>query len=128
IRPAPRNFVQVESRLVNFFSLRKLDPVQKIHRQHARRGKVRMASGDSHGRVAGKQMGELLQVALLAPEIQLALQHTLKLSHRGLRAVMREFRYTLSPMCQAGQDIQIAADDFLDPMMPDLYDDPIAIV
>ena len=82
--------------------------------------------GIADRRVVAKQLGELVQVPLLAAEIELAAERAAHLGDVGRRAIGLELGKLLGELGQAAEHLQVFVDLRFDARVLHLDDDPLA--
>ena len=103
-----------------------LRAVEPFHRQHAAGRQLGIQPRDADVRRAGEVAGELLQVAGLAGEVELAAHDAAELGHRRLRPVRLQLGQLLGQLREAGQDVEIDFHAAADAGVLHLHDDVVA--
>ena len=107
VRAAAGDLFAVEAGGFEQSRLRERNAVDHVHRQDARRRKLGVGLGNADRRIVAKQLGELMQIAFFAAEIELAAERAAHLGHVGRRAIGGELGKLLGELREAGQHFQI---------------------
>ena len=126
-RAAPRELLAIHALGVQLRRVVEVDAVEQFHGQHAAGGEVWKDFREANGFVLRKVAGELLEVAFLAAEVELAEERSAELLHDVDGPVAFELVGLFRERRESFQDFQITADARLDAGMLDLHDDAPSI-
>src|SRR5262249_4164680 len=103
-----------------------LDAFEILHRENAGGGELGIRAGNVDRGIGGEEVGELLQVAEFAAEIELTAKDALELGHGGAGAIVGKLGDALGPTGEDGEDIEVAADRFFDAGVANFDGNPVA--
>ena len=114
---------EIELRFVRESRIGEPPAVEPLHREHALRGELGVAARDADVRVAAEVAGELVEVAGLAGEVELAADDAAEFGDHRLRPVGRELGQHLGELGETGQDVEVDVHAALDAGVLHFHDD-----
>ena len=112
--PTTGQLVAVHGHILQLLDLAEADAFQHFHGEHAGSAEVGEDARETHDAALGEVHRELLGVALLALEVQLAQQGTLEFGDHGHGLVALQLVRALGQFGQQEQDFQVGANATLD--------------
>ncbi len=117
----PGHLGQIELRLAAEARVGESPAIEPFHRKHALGRELVVAVWDADVAVAAEVARELVEVAGLAGEVELAADHAAKFRDHRLRAIRGQLGEHLGELRQSGQDVEIDFHSPLDAGVLDLH-------